>query len=169
VRRVAKQGAADGLCGIYCILNCVRGWFDDEREAFRYLVQSAERLGILTSDRLHGGFELHELQDIFNLTSKIMGKDWIAIRADRLPENFQKRSNSRKLLAIFIAGGKAIISVDRREHWVLAKKFSVKDSLQISDSDPDKKRSSINLSELSRPFTALALLPSSSALESALP
>ena len=131
----AKQGTADGLCGIYCLINHMRDWKHankekiNEQEALRYLLQSAQVLGFLDPNRLVNGFEAFVLRLIFNQAAK-----WLQMpnRAYHLKDigdcempDYCKR--------IFDAKGEIVVSEQSLRHWVLAvaldgEKFSVLNS-----------------------------------------
>ena len=166
----AKQGGPDGLCGIYCLINFMRDWElerdleDNHREAFRYLLRSAERLRLLTADRLHDGFEFFELCEIFDLTANSLREDYRSVPIRTLQQRLPNRTNRELLCMIFEEGGEAIVSVDRHKHWILAYRFMSTEKLSVFDSDASSRRSSIQVSELGRPFQGLALLPKASSL-----
>jgi hypothetical protein len=166
----AKQGDPDGLCGIYCLINFMRDWkferdlSDNHRESFRYLLRSAERLKLLTADRLHDGFEWHELCEIFNLTTKSLHEPYQSIPIVALQRRFPRWTNRDLLCAVFEDSGEAVVSVDRHKHWVLAFRFISSDTLSVFDSNASSRRKSIEIRELARPFNGLALLPAGSTL-----
>jgi hypothetical protein len=161
----ATQGGPDGLCGIYSLINFMRSWefarelTENHRESFRYLLRSAERLNLLTADRLHAGFEWHELCEIFNLTAHSLQEPFKAVAISALRRRLATKTNRKILEHIFNEEGEAVVSVDQHEHWVLAYGFSSSGKISVFDSDASSRRGELETSKLSRPFIGVALLP----------
>jgi hypothetical protein len=173
VSGAAKQGTGDGLCGIYCLINFMRGWFEsdpteNDREAFRYVMRAAEQLDILTADKVHSGYEETDLRDIFDSVVATRSKDFrsIPVRLTNKRESIVKCRTKQKK---FGDGGQAILSVDDREHWVLATQLLGNNMIQILDPCPRARRIQMKIEDLAKPFTALALLPLGSELLGAKP
>lgn len=165
----AKQGTGDGLCGIYCLINFMRGWFEsdsteNDRKSFLYIMRAAEKLDIFTADKLHGGYEEAELRDIFDSVAATRSKNFRAclVLLTNKGESIEKRH--AKLREIFAAGGQAILAIHGREHWVLTNKFWGSNWVQIIDPCPLTPRARIKIADIPEPFTALALLPLGSKL-----
>jgi hypothetical protein len=164
-----NQGDADGLCGIYCLINFMRSWRlgadirKSDRESFKYLMRSAEQLSVLTPDRLHDGFEWHELTDIFNKTAQTLREPYKAIPFVHVKAQIRDRSIAGILAAIMEQKGQAVLSVDKGEHWVLATEFKSK-KVKIVDPSRRTSRQSIALSSIDSDHAGLALLPTGSSL-----
>ena len=160
---VSRQGTADGLCGIYCLVNfiCSRKFpteFVGQRNALRYLLESAERLQLLRPHKIAEGFEWHELLEIFNDVSSRLFSHYIAVPLHLVDEEidddgwsdfFRKVFHERKpgeiALVLNVAGG---------EHWVLGDSLSEKENgVLVKDSTQKSPRSTV-----SRPASAEGLL-----------
>ena len=165
------QGDADGLCGIYCLINAMRDWNleskvrDADREAFRYLMRSGERLNLLTPDRLHDGFEWHELTEIFNLTAKTLREPFKAVPFVDITKQTNLVLSEEFLPIVFEQKGKAVISIDRGEHWVLATGMQGKKSVAVIDPSRRSTRSSVPIKSIDSNHTGLAILPLSATLK----
>lgn len=137
---IVRQSSFDGLCGIYCLVNTVRNWHrfngPTDPDTLRYLLEAVERLGIFSVHRVMGGFEAHELVDIFNEFARAHGypakAQLLNTLADELPA---KRSSTVDAKPIFEQGGQIIASVDNGRHWVLCYGYN-RTSAKILFEDP---------------------------------
>ena len=136
-----QQGGADGLCGLYALLNWLRTtpvYEDEDHERILwYLLEAARQHGWLDPHTLTCGFEDFQLKAIV---------DW-QIENHRLP--FQSAflrdvkvsmgvtSVAEFLRRLVAAGGVAVVSSQRRNHWLLVRTNS--DGPSIYDSaNPDQ-------------------------------
>ncbi|MBX9732060.1 MAG: hypothetical protein K2X59_12090 [Sphingomonas sp.] len=143
-RERAIQGNADGLCGPYAIMNFLV-WKDEipadkaagtsaYQEAFRYVMEAAERAGLLSAHKLYSGFEWPDLIVVFNEYAERNYFDYVAVPLIKLHSRIAKLSNESLWGAIVDAEGAAVASVQKGGHWVLIYKrdgaggFSVLDA-----------------------------------------
>ncbi len=170
MKKPSTQGDADGLCGIYCLINFMHIWNSPrvlDRESFKYLMRSAEQLSLLTPDRLHGGFEWQELVSLFNHTAKALRKPFKAIPFADM-ESQVVTQNLRGILSATFGelNGAAVIHVssksDEDGHWLLAAAFKGKKTIVVIDPSRDGKVKSVLLDKVSTESTGFSLLPTSS-------
>jgi hypothetical protein len=140
-KTAAKQGSCDGLCGIYGLINALRNWRDheyDDDECIRYLLEAAERLGLLTAHRIIGGFEAHEMIDIFNEFVRAHRFPARAFHIGVMAVSLNKWSFLCQAKRVFEHGGCMVVPVDKGKHWVLAYAHDFEDpGLLIDDPDPN--------------------------------
>ena len=124
---VAKQSLHDGLCGFYCLVNAIRGWdrLNDaaDPDAFRYLLEAADRLGLFKVEKIAKGYESHELVDIFNEFARAHRFPAKALHLQAAAEAFEGWTFAVQAKRIFDVGGQIVVSVDDGDHWVLAYDF----------------------------------------------
>jgi len=128
--RALQQGTADGLCGIYSILNFLQttDWLEYEASTgLEALLECANHFGWFTPSYVTNGFEDYQLKKILDYQ----------IEAYRLPYQtffiadtlLQRGNGSFSYLAQSLKGreGSALIaSKSRRSHWVLIKSHNGK-------------------------------------------
>lgn len=150
---ICKQGNVDGLCGLYALVNFISNKVqlaDDDyttgREAFRYLVESAEALGHLTAHRMHDGFEWPLLKEIFNHWAERYEQPYQAYSLSRVTSLERNPSSNSVIQTIVNADGGVVLSVKRGRHWVLVMtgrrddgRFEVIDADSRYPEEPRKK------------------------------
>lgn len=145
---ITRQSSFDGLCGIYCLVNAIRNWerFNGptDRDALRYLLEAAERLGIFSVHRVMGGFEAHDLVDVFNEFARAHRYPAKAHLLNALADGLPKWSFKVQAKRLFEHGGQIVTSVDEGDHWVLSYGYD-SDQLKIlvEDPAPDKSKDAI--------------------------
>jgi hypothetical protein len=138
----AKQGTADGLCGIYCLINHMRDWGlqtkekSNENEALRYLLQSAQVLGFLDPNRLVYGFEAFELRLIFNQVAEWLEKKTRAYHLKNIGNGKMFDACNKTIKA----KGEIVVSEKSLGHWVLAIGFDG-EKLSVLNSHPRARAS----------------------------
>lgn len=139
---IFKQGSLDGLCGIYGLINFIvhkkiipGKSYEQGREAYRYILESAEQTGHLTAHRLHDGYEWPLLIEIFNHWAALYHHPYKAFALARI-SGLQKRPTNKSVIGTIInAGGAALVSVKQGKHWILATGFD--DQGKFISADPD--------------------------------
>ena len=162
---VGKQSNIDGMCGLYCLVNAIKsdplmmGKLENDRarDALRYVLESAERLGLLTSYRMWSGYHWHELIEIFNHFSDRVRFPFRAISFEEMNEIGRWSSGVAMISHIVDIDGSAIISVDRGNHWVLVKGRQGDGEFSVVDPAPGSNRHSIT--RLVDRFNGVAILP----------
>jgi hypothetical protein len=118
---VLQQGRADGMCGLYAVLNFLNRteWKESPADGLWYLLEACRQFGWFTPQYLTAGFEDYQLKAILDLQ----------ISNYRLP--FETHfvadvASSLKIkkfydLAVRVSAkkGSIIASWDSRDHWVL--------------------------------------------------
>lgn len=114
-----KQGHSDGFCGIYSLANFLvqKGELDTD-QAFKVLIEIAERKRLLTAWKILDGYWDYELVEIFNFYAE----NWLSdYRAGLLGKLDNKTQGGIALVRKIIgAGGAAVIGRQNDSHWVLA-------------------------------------------------
>lgn len=124
----AQQGGPDGLCGLYSLLNFIHAHAefgedeqdDNDREAFRYLLESTEQLGLLTAHHLHDGFEWHMLRVIFNHACDSIRLPYIAVPLVAVSE-YAKNTDIFEIVKLVAShGGEVVAHLGKTDdHWIL--------------------------------------------------
>ena len=138
---IAKQGPMDGLCGFFCLVNAIRHWErlngPDDTDSFRYLLEAADRLRLIKVSKLTGGFEAHELVDVFNEFARAHRYPAKAILLQAMIEALPNWSFTVQSKRIFEQDGQIVTSVDGGKHWVLAYEYDFKKQcILVEDPDP---------------------------------
>lgn len=171
MNKIAIQGNADGLCGLYCIINFLKQFKLGEdskaakmpmvrrhhRESFRYVMRAAESLGFLTADRLYDGFEAPELRLILDRTMELIDEEYHAETLDRLNRQLEIENYDALLTEVLEKGGVAIISVENEGHWILAISRRGKKTLNVID--PSKGTRAISIDQVDHNFDGIAIFP----------
>jgi len=139
-KKPAQQGASDGLCGVYSLVNFLaranccprlqkyedcdgeaftsRGE-DAHRKIFRELVYAADQTGNLTAATIADGFSPHRLKETF---FKFAERQNIQVQCRSLSEVVVEAQTEDifKLASIFCGTKSAILAhMGDRDHWVL--------------------------------------------------
>ena len=169
--KVAKQARFDGLCSIYCLVNAVRNWGEssfgpDDNDSLRYFLEAADRLRLFTVHRVMGGFEAHEIIDIFNEFARAHRFPGKAVHLSAMAEALERWSFSVQVKRVFEQHGQIIVPVDEGDHWVLAYDHDFeKPGLKIDDSDPTIKRTWLKYDKVHEAgLQGVILLPSNCTL-----
>jgi hypothetical protein len=120
--KVLKQGHADGLCGIYCILNFLQQteWADhSDNHALQSLLYTVQELGWLTPHYITEGFEEHHLKKIIDRQIE----DYRLTYSTYFIRDTKFRSF--KILADQVRneGGAIITGEKSKAHWILLCSF----------------------------------------------
>lgn len=148
--KVARQGTNDGLCGIYCLINAVR---NDDRlrgssreDLLRYLLEAATRLNNLTAAKISGGYEAHELVDIFNVFAASFDLSLCAQLLATLRRSLPDLSLPAISNHVFDRNGHMVIHTKDHEHWFLAYAYdSNTNQYLVEDSSSDYQKTAISL------------------------
>ncbi|WP_157093094.1 hypothetical protein [Paraurantiacibacter namhicola] len=117
-----QQGNADGLCGLYSILNFLKSLSDWRSEtpegAMKIVLEAAQSEGALTPEKITGGFCSDELQRIANRVFARFRMPYRAYHFEEIEwrEEDDAYQNHHQVLD---SGGAIIGGRDGREHWVL--------------------------------------------------
>jgi hypothetical protein len=133
--RIAKQGSADGLCGVYCLINFLHARAEvEQREAFRYVFEAAEQCNLLNAHFLHDGFEARNLITIFNQVANNLRLKFFATHLADVAVALKKGKFAKIARTVTGDGGEIIMSVASGRHWVLLHGI---DDTQFYVDDPD--------------------------------
>jgi hypothetical protein len=170
--KVAKQAKFDGLCGIYCLVNAVRNWGEhsvgeNDKDTLRYMLEASDRLRLFTVSRVTGGFEAHELIDIFNEYCRSHRFPAKAIHLSAMAEALDKWKFAVQAKRVFEQHGQIVLPVEDNEHWVLAYDHDFeKPGLKIDDSYPGRKQNWLDYKMLYNDgLPGVILLPNNSTLK----
>jgi hypothetical protein len=167
----ATQGAADGLCGIYSLVNFMQDQprirkanVHGHKVAFAHLLKSAEDLQLLNAERICAGFSADDLVAIFNKTAQRKRIPFKAVElAAVLPTDGQPTS-IELMERILDEGGVAIVLRHGDKHWVLAHGLSDDRRIQIKDSGHNPRYRTAQVSYLRILDDGVAILPGRSRL-----
>ena len=122
MKGVLQQGQADGLCGLYSILNFLQTteWqADSSVEGMRYLFDSSHELGWLNPNTLIDGFEDWQLNKIVNLQLERYFIDYKSYILSEVVKSVEVKSFVELSHRVASARGSIIAKVSRKAHWVL--------------------------------------------------
>lgn len=138
-----RQGDADGLCGIYAILNFLnlqKGWkFSDNPNALQFVLDVAYDHGWLTPRHIVGGYEAYHLKQILNTLFENYSMQFQAFNIVEIDR--EKSESSFVILKRILAEKGAIIGGPTGNHWVLLIKSKDGDIIVNSDArDPTVRK-----------------------------
>jgi hypothetical protein len=118
-----QQGQADGLCGLYSLLHFLKQTnefaSEDGTDVLWYLLEAARHNGWLNPYTLTQGFEDFQLKSILDLQIKNYRMSFRTVFL-RDARQASKISSAKALLeAVTRKGGSAVVSSQRRDHWLL--------------------------------------------------
>lgn len=123
MRDAYQQGHADGMCGLYAVLNFLTAerstWGESANDTLWYLLDACRHLGWLTPHHLTAGFEDYQLKAILDLQIENYRLEYKTHFVAEVEQ--AKRYGSFKKLAeaVVARGGGLVASHDSRHHWVL--------------------------------------------------
>jgi len=162
VKQVLQQGQADGLCGLYSVLNFLertewKDWVDHNLQSLLY---AAQHFGWFTPHHLTAGFEDHQLKAILDLQfSNYRMSYQTAFLSDVLASCDDDRFH--ELLERIVAkGGSAIIHKDIKDggHWLLVTRDDG-DTVVLDSDDQKRPRSLLAERRLKRSEWGVVILP----------
>ncbi|MEI6417725.1 MAG: hypothetical protein WCO82_01515 [Sphingomonadales bacterium] len=135
--KVLQQGRADGLCGVYAILNFLRGahgWGASPKpnDDLWYLLNACQSLGWLDAYHITNGYHDWQLKAILDTQFDNFRMDYKSYFVSDLIKSGVTGSFTNLLDRVTKNKGAVIAHHDAQDHWVLIKKVS-KD-LRVFDS-----------------------------------
>lgn len=143
--KVLQQGEANGMCGIYAVLNFLRDeWKDQPSDTLWSIFEACRTLGWLTPEYLTQGFEDFQLKKILEWHIDNYRLSYKVYFLADLAEHFRQDNAGGLIKSITAGGGAAITSVSGGKHWVLVRASSdgpiVYDSHKSGMIEPLSKR-----------------------------
>ena len=138
---VLQQGDAEGLCGIYAVLNFLQqtDWAEDDAEdGLQYLLECADGLGWFTPHYITEGYEDYQLKEILDLQ---ISRYRLAYKTYFVADTIARRKISSFVSLVALvekARGAIVASKSRRDHWVLVS--SLQKETNVWDSSNGERR-----------------------------
>lgn len=132
-----QQGHADGLCGLYAIINFlaeVDGWKKEKAEnALWYVLDITRQLGWLTPHHLTSGFEAYQLKVILNTLFEAHYTPFSASFIEEIEAGLSEQDAFQLAENVLSVGGRLLVGPEG--HWVLVtrhgKKSVIVDSASV--------------------------------------
>jgi hypothetical protein len=159
--RVYQQGQADGLCGLYALIHFLNQqieWREKPHKALWYLLESCRHLGWLTPHYLTEGFEDYQLKAILDLQIANYRLGFTTYYVADLLNSAASKSYRELLDRVVTAGGSAIVTRGKADHWVLVTQGP--DGPELFDSSNYENPRSALPDRLSDDGWGIAILPS---------
>ena len=160
--KVLQQGHADGLCGVYALLNFLQTthWsVGDNREGLAFLLDAVRHFRWLTPEKLTNGFEDFELKAILDLQIENWRLGYASYFLEDTRRALRIADAAELMQAVVRAGGSAVVNFDQRSHWLL---ITAADGEPVICDSANPRRPISRLGDNSRPFSprhGLVILP----------
>lgn len=135
-RKALQQGQADGMCGLYAVLNLLNmtEWKTEKPSlGLRYLLECCRQLGFLTPEYLTDGFEDHHLKKIIDLQIDNYRLNFETYFQSDVASILPELSCQDLMVRVVSKRGFAITQNQSGDHWLLV--AGVKRTPMIFDSD----------------------------------
>lgn len=131
MKNAYQQGQADGMCGLYAVLNFLcsdrKNWGENANNTMWYLLDACRNYGWLTPQYLTEGFWDHQLKSILDLLIQSHRMPYETYYIDDVFRSRNFGSFIGMARAVLRKRGSVIARIDSRYHWVLIRRKSGED------------------------------------------